>query len=58
MQYTLSKYVTKVDHASKLKNNVKYKNILAYESFQVFCQCMSEVTNWDIFHARIESYNH
>ena len=37
------KYVTKVAHASKLKNNVKYKNILAYESFQVFCQCMSEV---------------
>ena len=36
-------YVTKVDHASKLKSNVKYKNILAYESFQVFCQCMSEV---------------
>ena len=36
-------YFTKVDHASKLKSNVKYKNILAYESFQVFCQCMSEV---------------
>ena len=39
-------YVTKVDHASKLKNNMKYtahKNILAYESFQVYHQRMSEI---------------
>ena len=45
-------YVTKVYHASKLKNNMKYtalKNILAYESFQVFQQRMSEDTKWDIF---------
>ena len=50
MQYTL---ITKVDHVSKLKSIMNYtthKNVLAYESFQVFCQCMSEVTKWDIFH--------
>ena len=35
------------NHAFKLKNNMKYtalKNILAYESFQVFQQRMSDDT--------------
>ena len=54
-------YVTKVYHASKLKNNMKYtahKNILAYESFQVFANVCQRIQNGMFFHARNKFFNH